>query len=168
MIAWSQQYRIISNVYNSFHLNEIKRDENPFNMKELERNKIFLRPEKYQDYTLSNFKILVIYTMWRYFPSSKIQFLKILNSFNKQNILEFRKFKQDVISFGYILEKDKKTLETLSINIYEAYKRDLINIFTLGYIGSSEQLGIIGNRELQKAQMLVKFFNFKEKLSNLL
>lgn len=161
MILWSQQYRIITNVFNSFHSNEKKNDENPFSHKDLERGKLFLRPEKFQDYILANFKILVIYNMFKRMPSSKINFLKDLNSLKKEDIIEFRKFKSDVLSFNYIIDKDIKTLETLELSPYNAYKEGYINVLTLGYLGDNTK-GIIAKKEIEKARMLVKFFNLRK------
>ena len=163
MIAWTQQYKIISNVFNSFQSGEKKNEEHPFTHKELERNQIFLSPEKYQNYTLGNFKILVIYNMWKHNFSSKIHFLKKLNSLNKKDILEFRQFKSDVLSFKYILEKDKNALETISLNPYEAYQQNLIHILTLGVLEFDDSdLGIIGKRVVKNARVLVSFFNLSK------
>lgn len=163
MITWTQQYKIISNVFNSFQSGEKKNDENPFTHKELERNQIFLNPEKYQNYTLSNFKILVIYNMRKHNFSSKIHFLKKLNSLNKKDIMEFRKFKSDILGFNYIKNKDKNTLSTISLNPYEAYQQGLIHILTLGILDFDDSnLGIIGSRVVKNARVLTSFFNLRK------
>jgi len=163
MITWTQQYKIISNVFNSFQSGEKRNDENPFTFKELERNQIFLRPEKFQDYTLSNFKILVIYNMWKHNFSSKVHFLKKLNSLNKNDILEFRKFKSDILGFSYILNKDSNALKTISLNPYEAYQQGFIHILTLGVLDfDDDNLGIIGKRVVKNARVLTSFFNLRK------
>jgi len=161
LITWTQQYRIISNVFKSFHIGKKVNEENPFTQKELERNKLFLNPNKFQNYTLSNFKILIIYEMWKNMPSSKISFLKILNSLKEEDIMEFRKFKGDIESYHYIFKKDTDTLKTIDIEPYEAYKKKLIHPLTLGSLNiSKNSVGIIGKKDVSKSKVLRSFFNF--------
>jgi len=161
LITWTQQYKIISNVFKSFRVGKKVNEEKPFTQKELERNKLFLNPNKFQNYTLANLKILIIYEMWRNMPSSKIAFLKILNSLKEKDIVEFRGFKRDIESYHYIFKKDTDTLKTVDIEPYEAYKKNLIHPLTLGSLNISEgTVGIIGKKDVSRSRVLRSFFNF--------
>jgi len=160
MINWSTQNKLITDTFHSFQKG--KKIHLPLS-NNLEREKMFLRPEKFETMTLSNFKILLYYILYNEQLSSKIEFLKRLNSLTKEDIQKSGKLRSDILSYSFIIDKDFKILETLDISAYEAFKRSLIHPFSLAkyYENDNNIIGRIMNKDINSAKVLISYFNFK-------
>lgn len=161
MILWSQQITEITSIFHSFQAG--KRVHVHVSREDQERDKLFLRPEKFESMTLSNFKILVYYHMFNNRNTSKIQLLKELNVYTKDDIKKTGKLRTDVLSYKFIHDKDTRTLETLNITPYEAYQKSLIHPFTLAdYYDKHSNLvqGRLMTTDVKYASTLAQYFNF--------
>jgi len=162
MIAWSKQLKDITDIFFSFQKGEIVHI--PLTEKNLEKDKMFLSPSKFESFTLNNFKILLYHIMYNEKPSSKIDFLKRLNSVNKEDVKASGKLRSDVLSYNFIINKDKKVMETLTITHYEAFKQSLIHPFTLAkfYENCKDVRGRIMKKDINNALVLKSYFKFTE------
>jgi hypothetical protein len=164
MIQWSQQLKNITDIFFSFQNG--KKTHLPLTQSNLEKDKMFLSPSKFETFTLSNFKILLYYIMYNEKPSSKIDFLKRLNSLDKQDIKNSGKLRSDVLSYAFIINKDSRTLETLDITPYEAFKKSLIHPFSLANYYEKNTISTITGRIMEKdiksAKVLKSYFKFPE------
>ncbi len=161
MLTFSQQYDVVSKVFHSF-ANGKKMSAIRLSDKELERGKLFLTPGKYESFTKGNFIVLVLYTMFYRKPSSKIELLKTLNSFSKEEYTESLKIRDDALSFNYVLKRDRHTLDSLTVTPYEAYKLKKINAFSVAdYYNQhpTEIKGRIMKKEIADTQVLLSHFN---------
>jgi len=160
MIGWSTQNKIIGDIFYSFQNGK----KTHLKTSNLEREKMFLRPSKLESQTLNNFKIILLYVMYNDMPSSKIEFMKRLNSLDKKDIVNTGRLRSDLLSFKFIIDKDVKTMETLTITPYRAYKSNLIHYFSIARYydkNPTEINGRIMKKDIENAQVLVSFFNIK-------
>lgn len=167
MILWTQQLNQINDVFHTFRNG--KKTHIPLTDKDIERSKLFLKPTKFESYTMSNFKILVIYCMYYDTSSSKIELLKKLNEYKKNELSKSIQLKNDVLSHTYIINKDAAVIESITITPYEAYLKNLIHPFSLAnyYNHHSKEIsGRIMTRTIQQAQILESFFSFSNVREN--
>jgi len=164
MILWSQQYNIVSKVFHSFH-NGKKVTAVKLSDKDIERARLFLNPSKFETQTLSNFTIIVLYCMFYEKPASKIEMLKLLNSYNKEKISKAMKLKSDVLSYKYLVEQDERKINSLNISPYEAYKMNQISVFGVAkyYTEHPEEVtGRIMKKDITDSTVLVDHFRFSQ------
>jgi len=160
MIHWTTQNKLITDIFYSFQ--QGVKTHLPLSTN-LEREKMFLRPEKLETQTLSNFKIILLDIMFNNNFSSKIKFMEKLNSLSKQDIKDSGQLRSDLLSFTFILNKDENTMKTLNISPYEAYQKKMIHKFYLAnyYNNSNEIKGRVMTKEINNAKVLISFFNIK-------
>jgi len=161
MIAFSQQYKIIRKVFTSFQsgqkVNNVKYTETDYN-----RGKLFLKPSKYENSTLSNFSIIVLNSMLREKPTSIIDFMKRLNLYNKKQRTELLQLKTELQSYRFLLEKDSSYLNQYSEPPYKLFKEKKISIFGVNdyYVNHPEEVtGRIMTKDIKDIEVLISHFN---------
>jgi len=164
MITFSQQYNIITKVFTSFRqgkkVSAVKHSE-----KEIERAKLFLKPSKFESQTIGNFSIVVLYSMFNKRPTSNIEFMKILNKYNKADILEALSLKTDLKSYRYLREKDKNYMAQYNESPYNLFKENKISLFSVNdyYNNNPGKIqGRIMSKDIKDINVLVEHFNLGE------
>ena len=166
MITWKSQHRIVSDLSVSFRdLREIHLPESNLS-KHQETDKMFLSPKKYETQTLSNFKFIVLWTVFM-FNSPKIDTLKHLQSYSDKDIKDIQKNRNTIIGYKNILRYDikyiVKTKNQRPITpwvVYELYRHKRLSFFfTYWYFRNNDyDLGRIKNREIQKLNLFIGYF----------
>jgi hypothetical protein len=123
MLRWSIQHKIVSDFSLSFSQHE--KLYTAVSQKILERDKMFLKPKKYESYSEADFKFIVLYTLL-HFCTNKIDTLKILNKLQPEELEQIRKFKEKIIMFQNTLEQDlsvSRTKINTPSSVYKMYKQ---------------------------------------------
>lgn len=139
MLVWSQQHRIVSSLSYSFLKNKmtfLKTSESI-----LERDKIFLSPSKFETYTESDFKFLVL---WICFTknTNKINTLKILQNLSKEDLQNIKKEKYKIINYKFTLEEDLSVLNTYMFKI-DKYCNTSFNISLLQELFFKNKISVL-------------------------
>jgi hypothetical protein len=166
MIQFSQQYEIISKLWQSFK-NGKKSEKVRISKDDLDYAKIHYNKNKFENYTLDNFINVILYILFNDNPTSKTDLLKEINSINKNKLLDAIKFKNGIINYKNTLNTDEKLVERLSkfseeSNIYNLYLDNKISLlfFYLYYKNNIDKLkGRIAKREFKKISILLEFFD---------
>ncbi len=128
MILWSNQVKIVNDFSLSFQKNE--KIHTKIQESVLQRDKSFLSPSKYDQYTKSDFKFIVLWTCLNY-GANKIDTLKILNNYSKDDINIINHHKNKLINYKSTIKNDKIFMNqyqnTLS-SVMNAYYKGNINI----------------------------------------
>jgi hypothetical protein len=169
MIAYSKQIRIVTNLSLSFQKNE-KINVSVSN-NTLERDKIFLKPYKYQQYTDSDFKFIVLWIIFKY-NISKIGTLKHLQELEIDDIKEIMKEKQKILLYKNTLKNDMKIIKskiTNSINVINLYKKKEIScLYVFWYFENNNyELTRLQQRQLDRIRFFISYFpKIEEYLGN--
>ena len=126
MITYSQQQDIISKIWHKYN-----GSPDFISRKEASRNSLFLPESKLSGHTLSNFKLIIIHTIFKRKPRNKIELLGMLNETSEQDLKDIWQFKSDLLSRDWLISKDFQKIEDENLDPYKAYKRKLISPFTV-------------------------------------
>jgi len=127
MLVWSEQWKLVNDISLSFQKKEkvfIKVN------KSMERDKLFLNPNKYSAFSKNDFKFFVLWTCFTYNTNS-IGTFKKLNSYNKENINYINQQKDKMVYYCNSLEDDKKLMSLCLLDyniIKQFYNQDKISI----------------------------------------
>jgi len=163
MITWQQQLKIITSVFDTFNSKSEKPLDSILLNNNIKKDKIFMSEDKYSSYVLSEFKLLVIYVMFLKRPSSRVHFLQILSKLSKKEIVSLMQIHTDLLSKDFIVNKDMNTLETLSIDAYEAYKLKKIHLFGLYESYKKEPFEIKGRIMKKDMENILSFMGYISK-----
>lgn len=160
MLQFSQQHRIINDISLSFQKNE--KIHTKISEKILERDIQFLKPKKYESYTEPNFKFIILWTVFKNL-SSKIDTLKIVNSYDKEQIKEIMKEKEKIILYKNTFKQDKITMSTKLISkdlVFEMYNKNQISVLYVYwyFYHNTEELSRIQKKLIQKINFFMSFF----------
>jgi len=162
MIQFSEQYKIISKIWQTFKNNKISIKVR-MTKEDLEYAKIHYRPKKFENYTLDNFKSLVIYIMYIKNPVSKTDLLSMINEIQKEDLLNSLRFKNDIVNFNNTLKKDNKLINNLTdkeTNVYLSYKNKEISIIGFYVFYNNKKLtGRILKKDFKTAKILLELYN---------
>jgi hypothetical protein len=150
LILFSQQIENIVKIYNKFNLNSSYPTK-----EELQRFKMFLNPKKFEGKTIQDFKIIVLFAVFKYNPRNKIDLLNILNSFDDNDIKEAMRFKRILESIEWQKNEDLSKIKNPMLQ----YRKSEITFLGLYYYYKKhpeEARGRILKRELEKIKVLLK------------
>ncbi len=161
MIVWSKQHRIINDVSLSFQKTEKVHTKISHTIQQ--RDKQFLGSQKYQDQTDANFKFI---TLWSVFKNntSKIDTLKLLSSYDKDDIKEIMKVKKKITLFQNTIQEDRSFMESKTQDkdsVFAFYKSDNISIlYVFWYFQKNKDFNLsrIQKRQIQRINFLLEFF----------
>ncbi len=131
MLLWSNQWKIVNDISLSFQKN--KKIHTKISGGTLERDRIFLNPDKYSSYTESDFKFLVLWTCLT-ISNSKIDTLKSLQRYDIQNKKDINTQKSKIIYHMNTLNEDIQTMNTYIMTPSLAQK--LYNTKEISFIGA--------------------------------
>ena len=159
MLVWSQQHSIISSLSLSFE--NLKKIHPKRSGATMERDKIFLNPSKYESYILSDFKFIVLWTVYKH-SSNKIDTLKLMQGYTKEDIKEILKEKENIVLYENTFKKDQIVSNTKimtpnnTINLNK--KGEISELYLYWYFKNHEPKGRIQTRTVQRNNFLLEYF----------
>ncbi len=161
MIVWSKQHRIINDVSLSFQKTE--KVHTKISSIIQKRDMQFLGSQKYQNQTDANFKFI---TLWSVFKNntSKIDTLKLLASYDKDDIKEIMEIKKKMMLFQNTFDEDERFMETKLPNkdtILGFYKSGDISILYVYWFfqqNIDNNLTRMQKRQVRRIDFLLEFF----------
>ncbi len=114
MLVWSQQYRIINSIFYSFMNNKTTFIKTNERIQEID--KIFLSPSKFETYTTTDFKFLVIWSCFNNI-TNKIYLLKHLQGLSKEELNIIKTEKHKIINYKTTLEDDLAILNLYNLDL---------------------------------------------------
>jgi len=95
--------------------------------------KLWYHPSKFELMTVANFKILFIYATFN-IPHRNVEVLLLeMAKFTASDMNKGNQLRSDILSYNYIIERDLRVLETLSLTPYVAYTMNKIHAFTFAW-----------------------------------
>lgn len=159
MILWSQQHHIISSISLSFE--NLKKIHPKTSGSALERDKIFLNPNKFELYTVGNFKFIVLWTVFKH-SSNRIDTFKLLQGFTKEDLKEILKQKENISLYENTFNKDKITASTKIVtprNVIQMSKQDIVSpLYLYWYFQQHKPEGRIQTRNVERNDFFVQYF----------
>lgn len=164
MITYKQQVQIVYNIYNSFKKGEVITQF--VTNDEFKYSKLYYDPVKFEAMTATNFKILVILSVYNKEPVGVVNLLQILNAYTKKEREAGTQMKSDIRAYDHIIETDMLTLESLNITPYVAYHdKNLIHLFTFAkyYKEHPKEIkGVMLTKYAKKAMLVVNYFGLED------
>jgi len=164
MIAYSTQIRTVTSLALSFQKNE-KINVSVSNTT-LDRDKIFLKPTKYQQQIESNFKFISLWVIFKY-NTSKIDTLKYLQDLTGNDIKDIMKEKQKLVLYQNTLDQDiiySKSKILTSTTVFDMYKKNKVSfLFVFWYFKNTnsdkkKSLSRLQQRQLDRIRFLLSYF----------
>lgn len=164
MLTFSAQHRIINDLALSFQKNE--KIHTKISDTILNRDLQFLNPKKYQGYTESNFKFIVLWTVFRN-NTNKIDTLKLVNSYDKDQIREIMKEKENILYYEKTIQRDIEAMNPVTKNtenVFNMYKKGKISLmflyryFNKDFANLFANLSRIQKRQLTRVNFFMSFF----------
>jgi len=160
MIVYSTQIRIVSSLALSFQKNQ-QINVSVSNLT-LERDKIFLKPVKYQQQIESNFKFISLWVIFKY-NTSKIDTLKHLQELDKEDIKDIMLSKQKIALYQNTLKDDQTFMLSKMItpsNVFSLYKKNKISCLYVFWFfrNCNEKLSRLQQRLLDRIRFFVSYF----------
>ena len=160
MLVFSKQWVIASSVYVSFTTG--KKTNVNFSPQSAERDKRYLNPAKYEQYTQSNFILICLYAMFLDKPKSKPELYRVLNNYTKEDIAMIMHFKSILGTKDFNLGNDEVAMKETNTNPYQAYKKQKISLYYVDkyYKENPKEIqGRIMTKELTNISVLLSFIN---------
>ena len=160
MLQFSYQHRIVSDLSLTFQKNT--KVHTKISEKTQLRDRVFLKPTKYEAYTEMNFKFIVLWTVFKN-KSSKIDTLKIINSYDKDQIKEIMKRKEDIVLYKNTLNKDEIFMSVKcksKENVLNFYNKDEISLlYVFKYFSkNTQELTRIEKKTIENINLFMSFF----------
>ena len=159
MLLWSSQWKIVNDISLSFQQN--KKTYAKVSGKTLERDRIFLNPNKYSSYTENDFKFLVLWTCLTS-TNSKIDTFKHLQQYNTQNKKDINLKKQKIIYHMTTLKEDIQIMNTYVLSpslVQQLYNKGEISVLgAWWYLRNKETQGRIQTRFKQRINHFMEYF----------
>ncbi len=169
MIAYSTQIRTVTSLALSFQKN--KQINVSVSNSTLDRDKIFLKPTKYQQQIESNFKFISLWVIFKY-NTSKIDTLRHLQELEPEDIKDIMKQKQKIALYQNTLRDDQTFMQSkiqTPVNVFTMYKKDQIScLFVFWYLKDFDgTLTRLQQRQLDRIRFFVSYFpKIEEYLTN--
>jgi hypothetical protein len=160
MLAYSNQIRAVSSIALSFQSR--KKINVSVSNDTLERDKIFLKPKKYQTFAEGNFKFISLWTIFKY-QTSKIDTLKLLQDLDKEDIKEIMKEKEKILLYQSTIENDytfmKSKVQTPD-NVLHLFKTNQISSLYLYwyFVNNPKPAGRLNNRTIERISLFLEYF----------
>ena len=160
MIVWSKQHKIISDTALSFK--KLERVHTKVSGSILNRDMMFLKESKNITKTEADFKFLVLWTVFAN-NSSKIDTMKLLQSYDKDAIKEINKDKELVVLYKNTFMKDQEAVEGLILtpkNVLGLYTKKKISLLFVYWFFEHQDFDLsrIQKRTTQRIQFFMKYF----------
>ena len=164
MIPFTTQYQIITKVFESF--SKKKRIDNVFiPQEEYNWAKVYLNPKRYESSTITNFKVIVISSMFKNKFATKKDLSEYLNSLEKHDELQHLKLRDIMLSSSFHINKDKHTLEVNNEKPIKLFTNDEISVFGFNdyYTNNPDKVTSRGiKNKLSGARLVLEYFGFLE------
>lgn len=167
MLLWSNQWKIVNDISLSFQSN--KKVHTKISGRILERDRMFLNPDKYSTYTESDFKFLVLYTCLTK-SNSKIDTLKSLQIYDTKDKKNINLQKNKMIYHHNTLKEDIQIMNTyvmtpeVARQLYEKGEISFIGVWW--YLKDKEVQGRIQTKFKQRLDYFMSYFDkVKENLN---
>ena len=169
MLLWSQQWKIVNDISLSFQKNN--KIYTKISEKSLQRDKIFLNPDKYSNTTKNDFKFITLWSCLQK-DTNKIGILKLLQSYTKEDLKYINKQKNRMIYYNNTLKNDINTMKPLILNekiIQKLYNQDVISfIGAWWYLQDSKIEGRLLTNFVNKLNNFMNYFDkVKDEISNI-
>jgi nucleoid DNA-binding protein len=168
MITFQQQYKVISQIWQTFKNNKIS-EKVRISKEDLDYAKIHYRPERFENYTLDNFKSLLVYIMYDRKPTSKTDFLSLINNSEKSDLIDSLKLKSIILNAKTYLDKDLNVIKRVNTDefqtIHELYKKDkitLVGFYSFYEKNKDELKGRILKKDFKIVEILLDLFNINK------
>jgi len=159
MILWSQQHKIISSIVLSFEKQEKTFAKTSGDI--LKRDKMFLNPSKYEIYPVADFKFVALWTVYKH-SSSRIDTMKLMNNFTKDELKEILSEKQKFLLYENTIKQDDtvaKTKVLIPNTVIKLTKKgELSPLFMYKFFQDIEPQGRIQTRNVQRNNFLMSYF----------
>ena len=159
MIPYSQQHQIISQVSLSF-----QKGQKTFPMvshKILDRDKIFYRYNRYETTPAGDFKFAVLWTAFKT-SSGKVGLFKILNEYDKSDMLQIKKQQRKIMTYKNTLKEDLSFMAHKILTpqtAFRMYKRNEISVLGLvSFLKDDFELSRLQRREYERAKLFISYF----------
>jgi len=163
LIQYSSQYRILKNVIFSYKQNKIVFTK--ITDKELKKNKYVYNYQKFESFTETNFKFLVIYLIYKENFSSLNSLMKYLSETDIKELKKILNKKDDFLAYQNTLKKDIDIISDYTKYlplIIKLYKQDEITELGLFWYMHHNQDQIKGRIQLslfRRLNLLLSFFD---------
>ena len=128
----------------------------------LDRDKIFYRYNRYETTPAGDFKFAVLWTAFKT-SAGKVALFKILNDYDKSDMLQIKKEQRKIMTFKNTLNTDKdylRTKMTTPENVYGMYKKNEISV--LGFVDYFNNIDVemtrLQKRDLTRARLFISYF----------
>jgi len=158
MLQFSKQWQIATSVYVSF-TNGVKTNVR-YLPKVADKDKRYLNPSKYEQYTQSNFILICLYAMFQDKPKSKIELFNTLSNYTKEDIVMIMNFKSILGTKEFNLGNDELAMKETNLSPYMAYKRQKVSLYYVNkyYNEHPDEIqGRIMKKDLESISVLLSF-----------
>ncbi len=160
MLQYSKQHKIINDISLSF--SKLEKVHTKISDKILIRDKQFYNTKKYQNFTESNFKFLVLWTVFKN-NTNKIDALKLLSSYTQEDLKFVQKQKEKIIVYNNTIEKDFIFMKPKNKNyktVLDFYKKqDISLLYVYNYFNKNVlPLSRIETKKIERINFFMEFF----------
>jgi len=113
---------------------------------------------KYENNTLNNFKVTILWTILNRKPRSRTDLLQTLNNLDNDDIKSTLKLKSDISAKDWIVNKELGLTESFS-NPFYAYKQQKISLFSINDYYNRNADKVKGRIMRKEIQMINTFVN---------
>lgn len=160
----------MNNVLKSFVSGEIVTESIQGNV--VKYSKLFYNPEKFEQMTIANFKIMIIHLCYNDPKATSIkEMIEIIRDYTKTDFNEANKLRSEVIKYDYTITKDLMKIEESTLTPYALMKMKKISPFTFAYYYKRfpEQFENFSKHDVRmvehyykRARVLVDYFKLDE------
>ena len=165
MIQFSQQYEIISSVCMSYRAGE----KVPGYLGDASGHKMFYKHEKYETWTLANFKFLVLWTVFEHF-SNRHDTYKLLNELTDTEKKRIQKIKESCVLYKNTIKEDEDYLKTKIVTpalLFKMLKKDQISVWTAyRYLHGYSREGLLSRIQDKKHMQIIHFVQYFPVIQN--
>ncbi len=160
MLLWSQQQRIVNDLAISFQ--NLKKTHTKITHSVIDKDKVFLNPKKFETQTTTNFKFMVLWTIFKR-SSPKVETLKTLANYEKEEIKELMREKEKIQLYQNTFDEDRVTMSSkmaTSVSVLGMYKKGLISVlYVWWYFNKSpDNLSRLQQRTVDRVNFFMEYF----------
>ncbi len=160
MVPYSTQIRTVTSLALSFQKNQ-KINVSVSNST-LERDKIFLKPGKFQLQTESNFKFISLWSIFKY-QTSKIDTLKHLQELENEDVKSIMKIKEKLSLYQNTLINDRIFTQSLVLkpeNVFKLFQQNKVSLLYVYWFFKDygENLPRLQQRQLDRIRFFLSYF----------
>ena len=159
MLLWSQQQRIVNDLAISFQ--NLKNTHTKILNSVIDKDKTFLNPKKYETSTKSNFKFMVLWTIFK-MSTPKTETLKLIASYEKEDTKRVTEAKEKIMLYQNTFKNDQIFMSSKIATpkgVLGMYKKDQISVlYVFWYFRTDVALSRIQEREVKRINFFMEYF----------